>query len=210
MKKKDLIYFFETLWEKFRWADTELNYSTPFQLLVAVIMSAQTTDKQVNKVTWKFFDTVREPQDVVALWLEERERLISSVNFYRNKAKHIFKTSEILSQALQNDPAYKLSQDRRQLQKLPWVGEKTAKVVVHVLYDVPVIAVDTHVHRVTNRIWLVKTKEPLETSKLLEKVIPDEYKSIAHHSLIHFGRYHCTARKPKCNECPFVKFCVYV
>lgn len=98
---------------------------------------------------------------------------------------------------------YFISPDITVLQKFPGVGEKTAKVVARVLYDLPVIAVDTHVHRVSNRLGLVKTKTPLQTSQILEKVVPKNYKSIAHHTLILFGRYHCVARKPKCGTCPF-------
>jgi hypothetical protein len=103
----------------------------------------------------------------------------------------------------------KIPKTESELMKLPGVGEKTAKVVLHVLYKKPVIAVDTHVHRICNRLGIVKTSTPLQTSKLLETTIPNEYKSIAHHCMILFGRYYCTARKPKCSECQLQKLCLY-
>lgn len=234
MTTDNLKYIFEILKKDFYKDETELNYSTPFQLLVAVILSAQTTDKQVNKITSGFFYYVKSPQDVVDLWYEKREVLIKSVNFFRNKAKNIFKTAQILSKSkskleknktpsslnsfypegqrtttpfLNNN--YKIPDKLKSLIELPWVWEKTARVMLHVLYKKAVVAVDTHVQRVTNRLWIVDTKSPLETSKLLEKILPLKYKKIAHHSLIYFGRYLCTARNPKCNECKFTKICKY-
>lgn len=208
-------------------AQTELRYSTPFQLLIAVIMSAQATDKQVNKVTTMLFDSIKGPADVVAMGYEAFEQAIKSIGLYKSKAKNIFRLSQMM---LAQDPVdlsiyepmlrtkvmaivsqygYYIPADVKCMQAFPGVGEKTAKVVCHVLYDMPVIAVDTHVHRVCNRLWIVKTKQPLQTSQVLEKIIPEKYKSIAHHTLILFGRYHCTARKPKCDTCPFVGFCKY-
>ena len=225
MPKTNLKYIFETLEKEFYNWETELNYSTPFQLLVAVILSAQTTDKQVNKVTSKFFDYVKNPQDVVNLWYEKREQMIKSVNYFRNKAKNIYKTAQILSEqkikknkspsfsilnfSIFNKYDYIIPYKLEDLLKLPWVWEKTAKVILHILYNQPVVAVDTHVFRVVNKLWIVQTKSPLETSKLLEKILPLKYKKIAHHSLIYFGRYFCTARKPKCDECKFTKICKY-
>lgn len=202
MNKSNISFVFETLNLLYPNSTTELNYSTDFQLLVAVILSAQTTDKQVNKVTSKLFEIVSVPNDVLLLWNKKLEKMISSVNFFRNKAKHIYETSSILSK----NPEI-LAPDLINLQKLPWVWEKTAKVVAHVLFWMNVVAVDTHVHRVCNRLWIVSTKKPLETSKLLEKVIPNSYKGMAHHGLILFWRYHCKARKPMCSTCPFVDIC---
>lgn len=204
LKKSDFKTIFSYLEQLFPNADTELNYETPFQLLIAVMMSAQTTDKQVNKVTDKLFQTIYQPEDVLKMGHAAFEQAIKSVNLYRGKAKHIYQTSELLAAK-----KGKIPETEAELVKLPGVGEKTAKVVLHVLYKKPVIAVDTHVHRVCNRLGIVKTNAPLQTSKLLETTIPNEYKSIAHHCMILFGRYLCTARKPKCSECQLQKLCPY-
>ncbi len=228
MKKELLNRIFTTLQDIYPAAQTELHYSTPFQLLIAVVMSAQATDKQVNKVTSVLFDKIKWPSDVLVMGHESFEQAIKSIGLYKSKAKNIFRLSQML---VDQDPAdvlvykdplirqkvlaiaqqygYYIPADVVRMQTFPGVGEKTAKVVAHVLYDMPVIAVDTHVHRVCNRLGIVKTKQPLQTSQQLEKAIPEEYKAIAHHTLILFGRYYCTARKPKCEGCPFASFCVY-
>ncbi len=205
MKKENINFLFESLEKMYPNADTELKYWNNFQLLLAVIMSAQTTDRQVNKVTDKLFKKVFEPKDILDMWLENFTKSVSSINYYKTKAKNIYATCEILDKDLEF-----LSPDLDLLTKLPWVGIKTAKVISHVLFWTKVIAVDTHVHRVSNRLWLVNTKMPQKTSELLEKIVPDKYKSIAHHWLILFWRYHCTARKPKCDDCPFSGFCRFV
>lgn len=203
MTKKQLAFVFETLKKTYP-AKTELVYHTPFQLVVAVMLSAQTTDKQVNKVTEKFFANVKKPEDIVKLWLAKLTRLVHSVNYYKTKAKHIFALSKILVKNW-----WKIPETVVDLMVLPGIWEKTAKVIAHVLYGLDVIPVDTHVHRIANRLGRVHTKTPLETSQLLEKVVPKEYKSFAHHVLVLFGRYFCTARKPQCEQCPFKKFCEY-
>jgi len=224
MKKYDLIWVMETLGGLYPDATTELHYSTPFQLLIAVIMSAQATDKQVNKVTATLFAHIRGPQDVIDMGYDAYENAIRSIGLYRSKARNIWTlvTSwklQVESYGLDNlhdeerkvyeEYGYVIPSDIQSLMQLSGVGEKTAKVVAHVLYDKPVIAVDTHVHRVCNRLGIVKTKHPLQTSKLLEKKIPDDYKRIAHHCFILFGRYHCVARNPKCATCPVSKVCAY-
>ncbi len=228
MKKELLDRIFTTLQDMYPAAQTELHYSTPFQLLISVIMSAQATDKQVNKVTSVLFEQIQSPSDVLAMGHEAFEQAIKSIGLYKSKAKNIFRLSEMLVDqdpvdlSLYRDPllrkkvlqittqyGYYIPADVLRMQAFPGVGEKTAKVVAHVLYDMPVIAVDTHVHRVCNRLGIVKTRQPLQTSQQLEKAIPEEYKAIAHHTLILFGRYYCTARKPKCEGCPFVEFCRY-
>ncbi len=206
MNKKNIDIFFTTLEKLYPENRTDLIRKTPRQLLVAVVMSAQTTDKQVNKVTEKFFKTIKTPYDTLQLTEDQRYEYIKWVNYAPTKAKNLYKTAKLLIEENKN---YKIPNNLWELIKLHWVGEKTAKVILHVLYNTNDIAVDTHVHRVCNRIWLVSTKEPLQTSKLLDKAIPDKYKSIAHHTLIFFGRYHCTARKSKCETCPFTKFCKY-
>lgn len=210
MKKEDIYRVFKELTKRYAWATTELVYKTPFQLLVAVIMSAQTTDKQVNKVTSAFFDSIQWPKDILKISPEKRESMIQWVNYYRNKAKNIYTLAGMLidnAKSKKHKGEYRIPDTQEELVKLPGVGEKTAKVILQVLYGKDVIAVDTHVHRVTNRLWIVKTNEPLQTSKILEDKVPAEFRWDAHHGLILFGRYHCTARNPKCDSCPFTKIC---
>ena len=223
MTKKDYDEIFTKLLELFPNPDTELNYQTPFQLLVAVMLSAQTTDRQVNVVTDKLFLKIKEPNDVLKLSEEEFTKQVSSVNYYKMKAKHIRETAKKLVELAENKKAkltknekeclnkygYYLPESLEWLTKLPWVGEKTAKVILYVRYKHDLIAVDTHVHRVANRLWIVKTNEPLETSKEIEIIIPKKWKRIAHHSLILFGRYYCTAKKPKCENCILKKYCKF-
>jgi len=208
MKKKDIDVFFKTLEQLYPENRTDLIRDTPRQLLVAVVMSAQTTDKQVNKVTEKFFNIIKTPYDTLQLTEAQRYEYIKWVNYAPTKAKNLYKTAQLLIQD-QLEDHYIIPGTLSELIKLHWVGEKTAKVILHVLYNTNDIAVDTHVHRVCNRIGLVQTKEALQTSKLLDNAIPDKYKHIAHHTLIFFWRYHCTARKPKCQDCPFTRFCKY-
>lgn len=223
MTKKDYDELFSKLLELFPNPNTELNFETPFQLLVAVMLSAQTTDKQVNVVTDKLFLKVKEPNDVLKMSEEKLAKQVSSVNYYKMKAKHIKESAKKLVELVKNKKTkltknekecldkywYYLPESLEWLIKLPWVWEKTAKVILYVRYKHDLIAVDTHVHRVANRLWIVKTSEPLETSKEIEKVVPKKWKRIAHHSLILFGRYYCTAKKPKCENCVLKKWCNY-
>lgn len=204
LKKTDFKTIFSYLEQLFPNANTELNYETPFQLLVAVILSAQTTDKQVNKVTATLFQTIKQPEDVLKLGHPAFEQAIKSIGLYKGKAKNIYQTSQLLVAK-----KGKIPKTESELMKFPGVGEKTAKVVLHVLYKKPVIAVDTHVHRVCNRLGIVDTTTPLQTSKLLETLIPKKYKQIAHHCIILFGRYYCTARNPKCAQCKLNQICPY-
>ncbi len=200
---------------------TELYYNTPFQLLVAVVLSAQTTDKQVNKITrdqW-LFDKIKTPKDVLKLWYENLREKIKTIGLTNSKSKNIYKLSSKILEF--TNPETK--QERRILENywyiipsfydkiitLPWVWEKTAKVVLSVLFDKPTIPVDTHVHRVVNRLGVVKTAYPEQTSKELEKIIPDDLKNKSHHLLILFWRYFCTAKNPSCKICPFAEFCRY-
>ena len=221
MTKKDYDEIFTRLLELFPNPDTELNFETPFQLLVAVMLSAQTTDKQVNVVTDKLFSKVKSPEDVLKTSEEKLAKQVSSVNYYKMKAKHIRESAKELIELAKNK-SRKLTKNEKEcfdkywyylpeslgwLIQLPWVGEKTAKVILYVRYKHDLIAVDTHVHRVANRLWIVKTNEPLETSKEIEKVVPKKRKRIAHHALILFGRYYCTAKKPKCENCVLQKYC---
>lgn len=208
MKKTDIDYFFTRLQELYPENRTDLVRATPRQLLVAVAMSAQTTDKQVNKVTEKFFWSIKTPYDTLNLTLDERSELIKWVNYAPTKAKNLYKTAQILTE-WKSSPDYEIPSTESGLTKLFGVWEKTAKVILHVLYGTNDIAVDTHVHRVANRIGIVETKTPLQTSKIIGHKIPTRYQYIAHHTLIFFGRYHCLARKPKCESCPFTRFCRY-
>ena len=141
------------------------------------------------------------------------KKAVSSINYYNTKAKHIFATAKIIQNAefrMQNKK-YKdwIPDTLEELVKLPWVGVKTGKLIAHVLYNKLFIAVDTHIHRVSNRLWLVKTTSPEKTSEQLEKLIPDEYKDHAHHALVLFGRYYCKAVKPRCESCKLQKICDY-
>ena len=221
MTKKDYDEIFTKLLELIPNPDTELNFETPFQLLVAVMLSAQTTDRQVNVVTDKLFLKVKNPNNVLNMTEEEFTKQVSSVNYYKMKAKHIRESAKKLIELAENKGTnltknekecfdkygYYLPENLEWLTKLPWVWEKTAKVILYVRYKHDLIAVDTHVHRVANRLWIVKTNEPLETSKEIEKAVPKKWKRIAHHSLILFGRYYCTAKKPKCENCILKKWC---
>lgn len=221
MTKKYYDKVFTKLLELFPNPDTELNYQTPFQLLIAVMLSAQTTDRQVNVVTDKLFLKVKNPNDILSFSEEELESMVSSVNYYKMKTKHIRETAkELINLANKKEKSltknekecfnqywYYLPESIEWLTKFPWVWEKTAKVILYVRYKHDLIAVDTHVHRVANRLWIVNTSEPLETSKEIEKAVPKKWKRIAHHSLILFWRYYCTAKKPKCENCVLKEFC---
>lgn len=208
MKNKDIDYLFETLATWYPENRTDLIWETPWQLLVAVVLSAQTTDKQVNKVTATFFDYIKTPYDTLQYSIEQRWELIKWVNYAPTKAKNLYKTAQLLT-LNKSTPNYTIPNTLSGLMQLSWVGEKTAKVILHVLYKTNDIAVDTHVHRVTNRLGLTNTKTPLQTSKVINSLIPSKYQYIAHHTLIFFWRYHCLARTPRCEECPFTAFCHY-
>ncbi len=183
----------------------ELNYETPFQLLMAVILSAQTTDKQVNKITPPFFKKIKEARDITEMSLEEIESHLKYVNFFRNKSRFIKETGTILADKYGGI----IPNDLELLQTFPWIGIKTAKVVLSILYDMPYIGVDTHIHRVMNRVWIVKTKTPEQTDREIDKIFDTQRKKKIHHPLVLFGRYHCTARRPKCESCPIANDCNY-
>lgn len=187
-------------------AQTELNYNNPFELLVAVILSAQCTDKRINVVTPKLFDRFPDVQTLAAASIEEVFTYIRSVSYPNNKAKHLVGMARMLL----NDFGGKVPADLQDLQKLPGVGRKTANVIASVIYDAPAIAVDTHVFRVSNRIGLTNNaKTPLAVEKELVKFLPKDTLAIAHHWLILHGRYICIARKPKCEICPITYICKY-
>ncbi len=198
-------YLVDTLYRMYGGKKIELDYETSFQLLCAVILSAQTTDKQVNKITPPFFAKVRESSDVVDMSLEEIETDLKYVNFFRNKSRFIKETGTLLAKNYSGV----LPNDLKLIQTFPGIGVKTAKVVLSVLYDMPYVGVDTHIHRVMNRIGVVKTNTPEQTDKEIDRIFTLEEKQILHHPTVLFGRYHCTARAPKCDTCPLQKKCAY-
>ena len=205
MNKKDIPFFAQKLNEMFPDAKTELYYNNEFQLLIAILMSAQATDKQVNKVNKVFFKYLKKSNDAENIWLEKIKSFIKSISFFNNKASNIIKTSQILTEKYNWIPPDNIEQ----LMQLPWVWIKTAKVYLAVMHDAPHIWVDTHVHRVLNRLWLVKTKTPLETDKKISNYFTEENHALLHNTLVLFWRYNCIARKPKCSKCPFLEMCSY-
>jgi endonuclease-3 len=184
---------------------TELAYTTPFELLVAVVLSAQATDRSVNKATATLFKVANTPQAFVALGVERLMPYISSIGLYRNKAKSVVALSDILLREHGGD----VPRSRETLEALPGVGRKTANVVLNVAFGEPTIAVDTHVFRVANRTNLAPGKDPLAVEQKLEKVVDDEFRLHAHHWLILHGRYTCVARVPKCPACVIVDLCEF-
>ena len=196
---------FNPIIKEFGWKKIELDYNTPFQLLCAVILSAQTTDKQVNKISAPFFKKVSEAQDVIPMNIEEIEWYLQYVNFFRNKSRYIKETGTIIAMKYGGI----IPNDLKLLQTFPWIGIKTAKVVLSVLYDMPYVWVDTHIHRVMNRIWIVSTKTPEQTDKEIDVLFDIPTKKKIHHPVVLFGRYICVARKPKCNKCSIAKYCKY-
>lgn len=205
MNKKDIPFFAEKLNELFPNAKTELYYNTPFQLLIAILMSAQSTDKQVNKVNKIFFEYLKISKDAKKLWLEKIRNFIKTISFFNNKAKYIYETSIIITEKYKWIPPKTIEE----LILLPWVWIKTAKVYLAIIHDAPHIWVDTHVHRVLNRLWLVKTKTPLETDKKISTYFTKQNNAMLHNTLVLFWRYICTAKKPKCSKCPFFEKCEY-
>src|SRR6201991_383544 len=182
---------------------TELQYKNPYTLLVAVALSAQATDKSVNKATAPLFKTVKTPEQTLALGEEKLTDAIKTIGLYRGKAKNVIALSKILVE----QHGGKVPKDREALQALPGVGRKTANVVLNVAFGEPTIAVDTHIFRVSNRTNLAPGKNVEEVEEKLEKVVPDTYKLHAHHWLILHGRYTCIARKPLCPVCVVRDLC---
>lgn len=182
-----------------------LNFTSPYELLIATMLSAQCTDKQVNKTTAVLFKKADTPQKMLSLSEEELLSLIHSCGFYRTKGKHIIETSRLLLE----DYGGEVPRDRDVLTNLPGVGRKTANVVVSNAFHIPAIAVDTHVFRVANRIGLAEAGNVEKTEKQLMEAIPREDWSDAHHWLIYHGRQVCSAQKPKCALCPLRELCDY-
>lgn len=184
---------------------TELNYSTPFELLIAVILSAQATDVSVNKATTKLYPKANTPETILALGVDGLKDFIKTIGLYNSKAENIIKTCRLLIE--EHDS--KVPQTREALEKLPGVGRKTANVVLNTAFGHPTIAVDTHIFRVANRTGLAPGKDVLEVERKLEKFVPPEYRQDAHHWLILHGRYTCIARKPRCGSCVIEDLCEY-
>ena len=184
---------------------TELNYKTPFELLVAVILSAQATDKGVNKATEKLFKVANTPPKIFNLGEKGLKEYIKTIGLYNSKAKNIIKTCEILI----NEHKSKVPSERAALEALPGVCRKTANVVLNTAFGEPTIAVDTHIFRVANRTNIAPGKNVLEVELKLLKFVPDDFKHDAHHWMILHGRYTCVARKPRCGSCVIEDLCEY-
>ena len=184
-------------------AETELHYGNTYQLLVAVILSAQCTDRRVNIVTPPLFERVPTPQELASATFDEVFPYVKSVSYPNSKANHLI----AMAQKLVTDFGGEVPSDIDALMSLPGVGRKTANVIASVVYDKPVIAVDTHVFRVSHRLGLSDGKTPLDVERDLERHIPSDRRAIAHHWLILHGRYTCTARNPKCSDCGLAEWC---
>jgi len=184
---------------------TELDYATPFELLVAVMLSAQATDISVNAATRHLFPVANTPQGILALGEEKLREYIQRIGLYKTKAKHVMQTCRLL---LERHGGV-VPQTREELEALPGVGRKTANVILNTAFGQPTIAVDTHIFRVSNRTGLAPGKDVAEVERKLIKFVPDEFKHDAHHWLILHGRYVCQARKPKCGACIIEDLCEY-
>jgi len=184
---------------------TALKFRTPFQLLIATMMAAQSTDKQVNKITDKLFAEHPTPESFLELSVEELEEKIKQVGLYRNKARNILATAKMIVEEFGGQ----VPRTRQELMRLPGVGRKTANVVLSVGFNHDAIAVDTHVFRVANRIGLARANDPLNTEKQLMENIPQKQWSAAHHWLIWHGRRICRAQNPRCDICPLTAYCEY-
>ncbi|WP_028783002.1 endonuclease III [Thalassobacillus devorans] len=204
LNRKQIEYCLEVFEEMFPHAECELNHSNPFDLLIAVVLSAQCTDALVNKVTKDLFQKYRTPEDYLAVPIEELEQDIRSIGLYRNKAKNIRKLSETLLDKFGGE----VPRTKEELESLAGVGRKTANVVASVAFDEPAIAVDTHVERVSKRLAICRWKDSvLEVEKTLMRKIPKEKWSETHHRMIFFGRYHCKAQRPNCEQCKLLEIC---
>ncbi len=184
---------------------TELNYSTPFELLIAVVLSAQATDRSVNQATKKLFAIANTPDAILQLGEDGLKEHIRTIGLFNTKAKNIIKTCKLLLQR----HAGEVPRERAALEALPGVGRKTANVILNVAFGEPTIAVDTHIFRLSNRTRLAPGKTPLEVEKKLMRFVPDEFLQHAHHWLILHGRYTCIARKPRCGSCIIEDLCEY-
>ncbi|GAB4073604.1 endonuclease III [Barrientosiimonas marina] len=204
LNKSQVQYCLDVMKEMYPQAQCELDHANPFELLIAVVLSAQCTDNLVNKVTSSLFQKYTTPEDYLAVPLEELQQDIKSIGLYRNKSKNIRK----LCQMLIDDYGGEVPKTKQELMKLAGVGRKTANVVASVAFNEPAIAVDTHVERVAKRLGICRWKDSvLEVEQtLMRKVTKDEWAD-THHRMIFFGRYYCTAKNPQCSECPLLTLC---
>jgi endonuclease-3 len=205
MRKQDIEPFFATLRAANPLPASELEYTTPFELLVAVMLSAQATDAGVNKATRHLFPVAHTPRAMLELGLERLEGYIKTIGLYRTKAKNVIATCRILVE----QHGGKVPRTREALEALPGVGRKTANVVLNVAFGEETMAVDTHIFRVANRTGLAPGKNPEEVEHKLMEVVPKEFMKDAHHWLILHGRYVCVARTPRCWECAVIRYCAY-
>ncbi len=203
MNKEKRTRIFNVLREQNPSPATELIYQTPFELLIAVILSAQATDVSVNKATKKLFVIANTPEAIFSLGLKQLKSYIKTIGLYNNKAKNIIETCRILIEK----HGSKVPQDREALENLAGVGRKTANVILNTAFGEPTIAVDTHIFRVSNRTGIAPGKNVIEVEKKLLKFVADEFKQDAHHWLILHGRYTCIARSPKCDSCLIFNEC---
>lgn len=205
MKKENIAELFKRLKKHNPEPTTELNYSSPFELLIAVILSAQATDKGVNKATDQLYKVANSPKDILALKERGLKQYIKTIGLFNTKARNIIKTCKILSEEYDSQ----VPEDRHALESLPGVGRKTANVILNTAFGHPTIAVDTHIFRVANRTGIAPGKTVLEVEKKLLKAVPPRYKQDAHHWLILHGRYTCIARKPRCGSCIIEDLCEF-
>lgn len=204
MNKQQMRRILDTIADMFPDAHCELHHNNPFELTIAVLLSAQCTDETVNKVTADLFQKYKTPEDYIAVPLEELEQDIRRIGLFRNKAKNIQNLCHILIEKYEGQ----VPELYEQLVELPGVGRKTANVVVSNAFGVPAIAVDTHVERVSKRLGITRLKDTvLEVEKTLMKRVPVEEWTVTHHRLIFFGRYHCKAQRPQCDICPLLDIC---
>lgn len=203
MNHAAIIRLFEHLQKESPEPETELNYSTPFELLTAVMLSAQSTDIGVNKATARLFPIANTPQGILELGEEKLKQYISTLGLFNSKARHLLATCQLLVNQFNSQ----VPNNRKALESLPGVGRKTANVLLNILFDEPTIAVDTHIFRVGNRTGLAPGKTPRDVENGLLKVVPEQFRQHAHHWLILHGRYICKARKPQCHICPIEQEC---
>ncbi|MFW6281521.1 MAG: endonuclease III [bacterium] len=205
MNKKTIIELIKRLKKEYPDAKTELNYSTPFELLVATILSAQTTDKQVNKVTAELFKKYNKPEDFANLKTSILEKEINSIGLYKNKSRFLIESSKIIISEYNGD----VPENRKDLMSLPGVGRKTANVLLACVFNKNAIAVDTHVFRLANRLGFANTDNVREVEESLMEKIPEKLWADMHHYLIYHGRRVCKARNPLCNQCILIDLCEY-
>ena len=205
MNQQKRVQIFAKLAQTIKNPTTELEYQNPFELLIAVILSAQATDVSVNRATRKLYKVANDPESILKLGEERLKKYIKTIGLYNAKAGNIIKTCRIIIDKHQG----KVPDNRESLQTLPGVGRKTANVLLNTAFGQPAIAVDTHIFRLGNRTGIAPGDNVLEVEKKLLKWVPNKYKKDAHHLLILHGRYICTARKPKCRQCVINKLCEF-